>query len=100
MKTCSGSSSRTTPLAHGDSDVLAAGVVEFLRTAPAGTRVVVRYRLGDGRATDALGYLHLTDETHCVVATKRGLETVALADVVAAKEVPPPPAPRPRPDGP
>ena len=67
-----------------------------LRTTPAGTRVVVRYRLPDGSATDALGWLHVSDETHCVVATKRGLETITLADVIAAKEVPPPPAPRPR----
>lgn len=69
-------------------------MVMDLRTTPPGTRVVVRYRLDDGRATDALGYLHLADETHCVVATKRGLETIPLADVIAAKEVPPPPAPR------
>jgi len=26
----------------------------------------------------------------------RGLTTIAFADVIAAKEVPPPPAPRPR----
>lgn len=64
---------------------------EFIRQQPSGTRVVVRYRLDDGRATDALGYLHLSDATHCVVATKRGLETIVLADVIAAKEVPPPP---------
>jgi hypothetical protein len=65
-----------------------------LRTTPAGTRVVVRYRLPDGRATDALGWLHVADETQCVIATKRGLETITLADVIAAKEVPPPPTPR------
>lgn len=63
-----------------------------------GTRVVVRHRLADGRATDALGWVHLSDETHCVIATTRGLETIALADIVAAKEVPPPPPPRPRRD--
>ena len=67
--------------------------VGFLRAQPAGTRVVVRYRLPDGRATDALGWLHATDDTHVVIATKRGLETVTLADVLLAKEVPPPPAP-------
>ncbi len=65
-----------------------------LANTPSGTRVVVRYLLPDGRATDALGWLHLADATHCVIVTKRGLETVALADVIAAKEVPPPPAPR------
>lgn len=63
---------------------------------PAGTRVVVRYRLDDGRATDALGWVHVSDATHCVIATKRGLETIALADIIASKEVPPPPPPRPR----
>jgi hypothetical protein len=73
--------------------------VEFLRSAGDGTRVVIRYALHDdpdGSATDVLGYLSGTDETHCVVATVRGLKTVAFADVIAAKEVPPPPAPRPR----
>lgn len=65
-----------------------------LTRIPAGTRVVVRYRLADGRATDALGWLHATDATHCVIAGKRGLESVPLADVIAAKEVPPPPPSR------
>lgn len=69
---------------------------EFLRAQPSGTRVVVRHRLPDGQATDALGWLHLSDATHVVIATKRGLETIALADVLLAKEVPPPPPPRPR----
>lgn len=64
----------------------------------AGTRVVVRYRLPDGMATDALGWVHVSDATHCVIATKRGLETIELATIIAAKEVPPPPPPRqPRP---
>jgi hypothetical protein len=72
--------------------------VEFLKGAGDGTRVVIRYALHGGAesATDALGYLSGTDETHCVVATVRGLTTIAFADVIAAKEVPPPPAPRPR----
>ncbi|MGV8852205.1 MAG: hypothetical protein ACOH1M_06530 [Rhodoglobus sp.] len=69
---------------------------EFLKATASGTRVVVRHLIDDGRATDALGYFHLADDTHCVVATKRGLETIELAKVIAAKEVPPPPAPRPR----
>jgi len=69
---------------------------EFLQTAASGTRVVVRHLIDDGRATDSLGYFHLADDTHCVVATKRGLETIELTRVIAAKEVPPPPAPRPR----
>jgi hypothetical protein len=73
--------------------------VEFLQAAGDGTRVVIRYALHDdpaGSATDALGYLSGTDATHCVIATVRGLVTIAFADVIAAKEIPPPPAPRPR----
>ncbi|MEP6481455.1 MAG: hypothetical protein ABJA94_05540 [Rhodoglobus sp.] len=61
-----------------------------------GDRVVVRYRLPDGRATDALGTLVSVDSTHWVVAGKRGPEHIALADIITAREVPPPPAPRPR----
>jgi hypothetical protein len=73
--------------------------VEFLRGAGDGTRVVIRYALHDdpdGSATDAVGYLSGTNATHCVVATVRGLQTIAFADVLAAKEVPPPPVPRAR----
>ncbi|WP_314507109.1 hypothetical protein [uncultured Microbacterium sp.] len=69
---------------------------DFLRGIPLATRVVVRYLLPDGRATDALGYLRSRDAEHVVIETKRGLDTVALAAVIAAKTVPPPPAPRPR----
>jgi len=69
---------------------------ELLRGIPIGTRVVVRYLLEDGRATDALGHLRSRDAEHVAVETKRGLDTVVLATVIAAKEVPPPPAPRPR----
>ncbi len=57
----------------------------------AGDRVVVRYRLPDGRATDALGTLLSATETHLVVDGKRGVETIAVAEVIAAKRVPPPP---------
>ena len=70
--------------------------VEFLRTTAEGTRVVVRHQLDDGQATDALGWFLRADSTHCAVATKRGLETIAFARVIAAKEVPPPPEPRSR----
>jgi len=65
---------------------------------PEGTRVVVRYAIDDAEhsATDALGYVSARDETHVVIATVRGLQTIALASILAAKEVPPPPAPRPR----
>lgn len=72
-----------------------AAAVAFLRAAATGTRVVVRYRLPEGdeaAATDALGYLSATSSTECVIATARGLTTIAFADVIAAKEVPPPPA--------
>ena len=73
-----------------------AAAVDFLRAAPAGTRVVARYLLADGQATDALGYVSATSATQIVVATVRGLVTVDFDRVIAAKEVPPPPAPRPR----
>jgi hypothetical protein len=59
-----------------------------------GMRVVVRYRLPSGQATDALGQLISADASHLVVDGKRGIETIAVEDVIAAKEVPPPPAPR------
>lgn len=66
---------------------------EFLRDVAEGTRVVIRYRLHDQpeSATDALGYVSATSQTQIVVATVRGLVTIAFADVIAAKEVPPPP---------
>lgn len=67
--------------------------VDFLLGVKPGTRVVVRSRIGGG-FSDALGILRSRTQTQCVVETKRGLVTIALADVVAAKEVPPPPAPR------
>jgi hypothetical protein len=69
--------------------------IDFLHGAPLGTRVVVRTRI-EGGYTDALGYLRARDETSCTVETKRGLVSLLLAEVVAAKEVPPAPAPRPR----
>ena len=62
-----------------------------------GMRVVVRYRLPDGRATDALGTLLSADAAHLVVDGKRGTETIAVGDVIAAKEVPPPPVRKPAP---
>ncbi len=66
---------------------------DFLREVSEGTRVVIRYRLHDQpeSATDALGYVSAKSQTQIVVATVRGLVTIALADVIAAKEVPPPP---------
>ncbi len=59
-----------------------------------GMRVVVRYRLPDGRATDALGTLLSADQTHLVVDAKRGVERIAVDDVIAMKQVPPQPRPR------
>jgi hypothetical protein len=59
-----------------------------------GARVVVRYRLPDGQATDALGTLLSADAATIVVDGKRGLETIAVDAVIAAKPVPPPPRPR------
>lgn len=59
-------------------------------------RVVVRYRLPTGQATDALGMLLSADATTLVVDGKRGIERIAVTDVIAAKQVPPPPEPRPR----
>ena len=56
-----------------------------------GHRVVVRYRLLSGQATDALGELLSADADTVVVDGKRGVERIAVADIIAAKEVPPPP---------
>jgi hypothetical protein len=71
-------------------------VSDFLRGVGEGTRVVIRYRLhGEPEgATDALGWVSAKSDTQIVVATARGLTTITLADVIAAKEVPPPPARR------
>ncbi|MCS4276470.1 hypothetical protein M2390_001652 [Mycetocola sp. BIGb0189] len=70
--------------------------IEFLRTVKEGDRIVVRYRLPDGSATDALGWFLRADESAVAIATKRGMEVVAFATVIAAKQVPPPPEPRSR----
>lgn len=73
-----------------------------LRALPLGTRVVVRYRLhGDTHtATDALGELVHVGDASCTVATRRGEVVIAIADIVAAKTVPPPPERHPRRDRP
>jgi len=60
-----------------------------------GMRVVIRYRLDDGRATDALGILLSLTSSHAVVDTKRGAESIELVRVIASKVVPPPSRPRP-----
>ncbi|MFB7891451.1 hypothetical protein ACFC1I_04550 [Microbacterium sp. NPDC056044] len=59
-----------------------------------GHRVVVRYILPTGQATDALGELLSADAEVIVVDGKRGVERIPRGAVIAAKEVPPPPAPR------
>ena len=64
--------------------------IDLLRSLPAGARVVVRSRIEDG-FTDALGDLVDCDETTATIRTRRGDAVVRLADVVAAKPVPPPP---------
>ncbi|MHC2998548.1 putative acetyltransferase [Microbacterium sp. HJ5] len=63
---------------------------------PVGHRVVVRYLLPTGQATDALGELLEADARAVVVDGKRGVERIPVADIIAAKEVPPAPAPRHR----
>lgn len=63
---------------------------EFLETAPADTRVVVRYRIEEG-LTDAVGDLVSVQNGECTVRTRRSDVVIPLALVVAAKEVPPPP---------
>ena len=71
-------------------------VNHFLAGVAGGTRVVIRYRLHDQpeNATDAIGFVSAKNDTHIVLATMRGLTTIAFADVIAAKRVPSPPAPR------
>lgn len=66
----------------------------FVSGAQLGTRLVVRKRV-EGGFVDAVGYLRSVDKTECVVETRHGVVAIFLADVVAAKEVPPPPVPRP-----
>ncbi|WP_245580189.1 hypothetical protein [Arthrobacter castelli] len=63
-----------------------------------GTRVVVRYRIPGG-LTDALGYLRSVDEERCMVETRSSEVVIDLADVQAAKPVPPPPPRRSARDG-
>jgi N-acetylglutamate synthase len=58
-----------------------------------GMRAVVRHRIGPG-VTDALGEIVAIDAEIVSVQTRRGLETISRAAVVAAKEVPPRPSRR------
>ncbi|APF33441.1 hypothetical protein CBF90_02905 [Microbacterium sp. AISO3] len=68
----------------------------MVRLPAPGNRVVVRYLLPTGQATDALGELLSADDELVVVDGKRGVERIRRSDIIAAKPVPPPPAPRPR----
>lgn len=73
-----------------------AGLVQWV-----GRRVVVRYRLPDGRASDAVGTLQSVGERSCIVLRDRvppgeagAPVEVALDAVLLAKPVPPPPVRR------
>ena len=59
--------------------------LDLIRESPLGTRMTVRRRI-DGGHTDAVGYLRERSDTECVVETRRGLVTIALADVTASKQ--------------
>jgi len=59
-----------------------------------GHRIVVRYLLPSGQATDALGELLSADAETVVVDGKRGIEHIPRGAIIAAKQVPPPPATR------
>ena len=63
---------------------------EAFLALPLGTRVVVRYRI-EGGATDALGFLVARTPDRCEIRTRGGDVTVMLANIVAAKAVPPSP---------
>jgi hypothetical protein len=67
--------------------------LRVLQDAALGDRLVVRAHHGDG-ARDALGELRARTDTSVTIDTRRGPVEVAVADVVAAKHVPPPPARR------
>lgn len=79
----------------GQDAIARALALGVLRDAGLGDRLVVRAHDGGG-ARDALGVLVGRTATSVTIDTRRGPVEVALADVVAAKPVPPPPAPRPR----
>ncbi|KQO03959.1 MULTISPECIES: putative acetyltransferase [unclassified Arthrobacter] len=63
---------------------------DLLASLPLSTRVVVRRRDGDG-FSDSLGDLVALDPGSCTVRTRRGDVVVPLADITAARAVPPPP---------
>jgi len=63
---------------------------DLIRAAPLGTRMTVRRRIPGG-FTDAVGDLVERGPDDCVVETRRGRVRIPLAEVSAAREVPPPP---------
>ncbi|MCW2622448.1 MAG: hypothetical protein JWL64_2050 [Frankiales bacterium] len=69
------------------------GVQYVVNVSPAdlGARVVVRYRLPGGGATDVLGELTGWSAGRLEVLTRTGPVTVAEADLLAAKRIPPAP---------
>ena len=77
----------------GTADAPVGGPIAAFLALPLGTRVVVRYRVGE-LATDALGLLVRRSDADCEISTRRGEVTIALAAIVAAKQVPPAPVPR------
>ncbi len=68
----------------------------LIRLPTPGARVVVRYLIATGEATDALGELLSADDQTVVVDGVRGVERIPVTSIVAAKEVPPRPQRRPR----
>lgn len=75
---------------HPFTDAAHPDPVARLAQVPVGRRVVVRHLIEDGdRATDALGELVDRDQETVTVRTRRGTVRIELAQVVAAKEVPP-----------
>jgi hypothetical protein len=69
--------------------------LDLVRTVPLGTRMTVRYRVGE-HATDALGILSERTAHDCAVETRRGLIRVPYLDIVASRVVPDPPVSRAR----
>lgn len=83
-------------MTDGGQDAIARALaLGVLSDAAVGDRLVVRAHHGTG-AQDALGVLVARGTATVTIETRRGPVEVALADVVAARPVPPPPASRHR----
>lgn len=76
----------------GQDAIARALALGVLRDAEVGDRLVVRAHDGGG-ARDALGVLVARTASSVTIDTRRGPVEVPLADVVAAKPVPPTPRP-------